>query len=101
MGEGVNVGVDGIGVRKLSGAIVGVASIMLTVDAGVDVSDLVGSGGGVSTPSQAVHNKIRRQNILILLPQVNRNTEYFTVIIIPHYSVKNHKKYLRSVSRDP
>ena len=92
-GEGVNVGVEGIGVKKLSGDSVDVATISMTVGVGVDVCELVVSGGGVNTPSQAVHNKIRRQSILILLPQVNRLTRDFTKIIIPHYSVKYHKKY--------
>jgi hypothetical protein len=98
VGEGVNVGVKGIGVRKLSGAIVGVASIFMVVDVGVDVSESVGSGGGVNTPSQAEHIKIRRQSIPILLPQVIRNTKHLTAIIIPHYSVKYRKKHTRSGS---
>ena len=92
VGDGVKVGVGGIGVRKLSGAIVGVAIMSLTSAIGVNVGVLVDFGGGVSTPSQADNRTTRRKNTTILLPKVNRSTGYFTAIIIPHYSVKNHKK---------
>jgi hypothetical protein len=92
VGDGVKVGVGGIGVRKLSVAIVGVVFFSLTSASGVNVGVLVGFRGGVNTKSQAENRKTRSKNTTILLPKVNRSTGYFTAIIIPHYSVKNHKK---------
>jgi len=80
LGEGVKVGVGGIGVRKPATPIVGVA-VILGEGIGVDV----GEGGGVRTASQP-SKRSTMPNIKIRPPRmiIFFNNKEFTAGIISH-----------------